>query len=193
MFVVDSSSAVSESDFNTTVDFLKNVINDIDIDSGHIRVGLMRYSRETEINFHLQSHTSKKSLLHSLQHIRYSQGRKRSNLTHALEVARTQMFVESHGDRADSQNIAVIVGRDNIKSRKHLRAESERAREAGIELLAIVAGRHLKTKLDDVISAPAKRNLYQVPQYSELDEIRTRFVKRVCKGMYKSRKFSFVW
>ena len=43
VFVVDASGSIGESNFNKIIDFVRNIVNQLDIDSGRIRVGMVTF------------------------------------------------------------------------------------------------------------------------------------------------------
>ena len=51
--ILDASTSVTEANFQKMRDFVKEFISKADIDSGSVRVGIIIYSTEVQINFHL--------------------------------------------------------------------------------------------------------------------------------------------
>ena len=53
MFVLDASGSLDEPNFVHVKNFVSNLVSDLDVDSGKIRVGLATYSDYAEPRFHL--------------------------------------------------------------------------------------------------------------------------------------------
>jgi len=72
VFVVDSSSAVDYSSFQSVKSFLADLVLDLAVDSGQVRVGLVTYSGEVEQRFNLVAHSRRDELSAAIRSMSYS-------------------------------------------------------------------------------------------------------------------------
>ena len=54
--MVDSSTSVTEDNFVLVKDFLVELLDGIDINSGRVRVGVVTYSTDVYVQFQLNTH-----------------------------------------------------------------------------------------------------------------------------------------
>jgi hypothetical protein len=59
VFVLDASTSVTEPNFEIMKGFVKFFLANANIDSGDVRVGLITFSDNHTIHFHLDAHMSK--------------------------------------------------------------------------------------------------------------------------------------
>ena len=64
---------------------VKSFVNDIDIDSGKIQIGLLTYNTGTYVQFHLQRYKTKSEILQAIDRVEYKIGS--TNTADAITVA----------------------------------------------------------------------------------------------------------
>jgi len=62
VFAVDASSSVGEENFQRTLDFVRDVVASLDVDSGNSRVAVLSFSDAVDMRFHLDEYTSRADL-----------------------------------------------------------------------------------------------------------------------------------
>ena len=166
------------------IDATKTFVNKLNIDDGHIRIGLLSYSSDSNIHFHLNKYNTKKEVLDAFSDVRYTYGR--TNTAAALYDLRTEMFRARNGDRPGIPNIAVIVtdGDSNINVDQTI-PESDLAREAGITVFAIGIGLNATTELDAI--AGVKSNRFFVDGFDQLEAKMETLYNFVCPGNMNKR------
>ena len=53
VIILDASTSVTEGNFQKMRDFVKDFLGSADVNSGSVRVGIMTYSTEVQVIFHL--------------------------------------------------------------------------------------------------------------------------------------------
>ena len=189
VFMLDSSTSVSEPNFQKLLRFVANLVQDTHVETGHFRVGVLSYNTDVYIHFQLTAYlNNKEALLEAILKIPYNYGS--TNTADGLKVVRTQMFKVRHGDRPNVPNILVVItdGTPNINVRRTSQ-EVRKLREAGIHLLAVgigVDGNEAVEDLDIVATIPTAHSSFTVPGYRQLQSIRHKLNREICDGEIKA-------
>ena len=180
VFVLDASTSVTEINFLVMKDFLKDFLFKANIDGGNVRVGVIIYSTEDYLQFHLNAYDNKFDLFIAIDDIPYRFGS--TNTADALETMWSEMYTPQNGDRPDVPNVAIVVtdGVSNINSRRTI-PEAERARAKGIHIYAIGIGLTDTTELDGIASKPVEENRFSVQDFSQLRDLRSNVFNALCK------------
>ena len=181
VFVLDASTSVTENNFLVMKDFIKDFLFKANIDGGNVRVGMIIYSTEDYLQFHLNAYQDKLDLFDAIDEIPYRYGS--TNTADALKTMRTHMYTAANGDRPGVPNVAIVVtdGVSNINSRRTI-PEAEQARAAGIHIYAIGIGLSDTTELDAIASKPVDDNRFSVKEFSELRTLREKVFASLCAG-----------
>ena len=74
IFILDSSTSVTEPNFKLMLDFLKDFLFVANVDDGNVRVGVIIYSTDVFIQFHLNEYRSKSDVFMAIDDIPYQHG-----------------------------------------------------------------------------------------------------------------------
>ena len=164
-------------------DFIKDFLYEADIDSGNVKVGVIIYSTQEHVMFHLNEYHTKAEVYNAVDEMPYRYGS--TNTADALKTMRTEMFTEWNGDREGVDNIAIILtdGVSNINSRRTI-PEAETARAENIHIYAIGIGLTDTKELDGIASKPVDENRFAVQEFSELRDLRHHVFSSLCKSCY---------
>jgi len=66
VIAVDASSSVGEDSFQTTLDFVRDVVASLDIDGGNNRVSVLSFSDGVDVRFHLDEYSTYSSLSNAI-------------------------------------------------------------------------------------------------------------------------------
>jgi len=89
---------------------MTSIINNFAIGSNNIQVGVVLFSNAATNSFFFNSNSNLNSVLSAISNLPYNtQGSSAENVNIALNVARTQQFVSSAGDRIGAPNVAIII------------------------------------------------------------------------------------
>lgn len=162
--------------------FTKDLLQNSDIDSGSVRVGVLSYSTKVSIHFQLKDYSTKAEVFDAINSIPYMFGS--TNTAKAITTMRREMFTRGNGDRSDVKNVAIIItdGVSNINSRNTV-PEAERARdEDGIHIYAIGIGLSDVRELNSMASVPAEDNSFSVQSFDELVGLDQTIFSSICPG-----------
>lgn len=182
VFVLDASTSVTEENFDLMKEFIKDFLYKADIDRGVVRVGVMIYSTEAYVQFHLSQYKRKVDVYSAIDQIPYRHGN--SNTADGLKTMRTDMFTPENGDRRDVDNIAIVItdGISNINPKRTI-PEAEQARAVGIHIFAVGIGLTDTRELDGIASKPLEKNRFTVVDFSELnDDLTQNIFTSLCEG-----------
>ena len=170
VFVLDSSSGITEPNFNVMKDFMKDFLSNANIDDGNVRVGVISYSTKDNLQFYLNEHQDKRALFRAIDRMPYRPGR--INMADAFKTMRNRMYTTANGDRPRAPNVAVVVagGVSNVNSRRTI-PEAEQARADGIHMYAIGVGMPDTTELKGVVSKPVDQHLFTARDFSNLRNV----------------------
>jgi len=72
VFVVDNSATISESKYRHLLDFIANVVAELDVDSGRVRVALITFSDTPDIRFRLSTYNRRLDVVNAIRRLPYS-------------------------------------------------------------------------------------------------------------------------
>ena len=183
VFLLDSSTSVSGTNFELMKEFVADIVNNADIDTGHVRVGMLVYSTDVSIQFHLRRFTKKVEVLDAISRTPYRPGD--TNTAGALRALWSQMFTSYYGDRTDAQNIAILVtdGISNINSYR-TEIEANTAKSRAVHMYAVGIGLEDTRELEAIASDPISQNMFYVDDFEGLRQlIGEGVLRKVCLGI----------
>ena len=189
VFLLDASSSMGRNSFATMINATKTFVRSEDIDSGNTRIGVLTYSTDVEIQFHLNSYNKLVDLLFALDNIYFKAGS--TNIADALNKMRTIMFTEQNGARLDSAKVGIVItdGISNINFENVL-PESDLARAEGILMLAIGVGLVTTREIDAIAGKPENR--ININDFDELEMRLDSLFRSVCRRKLLFSAFSNV-
>lgn len=183
VLILDSSTSVSQVNFRKMLEFCKDLILGADIDNGNVRIGVVIYSTDVYVQFHLNEYDNRLEVADAIDNIPYKYGS--TNSAGGLRTMRTDMFQFRNGDRPGVPNIAIMItdGISNVNSRRTI-PEAELARREGIHIYAIGIGLTDTRELNAMATVPARDNSFNVNDFNELAGIKQQLFSAVCAGKY---------
>jgi collagen type VI alpha len=192
VFVLDSSGSICESqgggpsceNWQLLKQFVKNIINDMDIGENKTRVGMVKFANIGENLWFLNTYTTKTQLLGAVDSIAYAEGN--TNTSGGLRAMHYQQFIQHRGDRTEITKIAFVItdGVSTFDSEKTI-PDAQAARHNAIQIFSIgVTDRINMNELREISSEPQeeKVNYFTSVDFGALDEIVTTLVQSTCSG-----------
>ncbi|KAJ8299055.1 hypothetical protein KUTeg_023115, partial [Tegillarca granosa] len=180
VFLIDCSTSIGENNFKILINVLSDFLNNADIDSGTVRVGVSTYSTFANVEFQLKDYTTLPEVQKAIHKIQYRYGS--TNTADALSIMHEEMFTFENGDRGDVQNIAILItdGVSNINSRRTI-PEAEIAKSKNIHIYTIGIGLSYTREIEAISSVPASENVFTFKVFDELYyELQLQKLKRIC-------------
>ena len=97
MFLLDGSDD-SRNGLPAIREFIRRMVEDLDIDGDNVRVAVVQYSHDASPYFYLTTHKTKKDVVYAVRSLRHKGGRPR-NTGAALQFVRDNVFTASAGGR----------------------------------------------------------------------------------------------
>lgn len=97
MFLLDGSDE-SRNGLPAIREFIRRMVEELDIGEDKVRVAVVQYSDDTTVYFNLNTHRSKKAIIYAVRSLRHKGGRPR-NTGAALQFVRDHIFTASSGSR----------------------------------------------------------------------------------------------
>jgi secreted protein with Ig-like and vWFA domain len=141
-------------------------------------VGVITFSTTARVNFDLNDHTYKSSVLSAINGISYVQGSTHTDL--GLNLAWTKIFGQQ-GDRPDAQNILFVLTDGQSSSPAATSAQATLARNHNIKTYAIGIGNNVRrNELNSI--AMTSNYVIQVSDFSSLQSIAAKLKNDLCSG-----------
>ncbi|XP_045162870.2 uncharacterized protein LOC123527468 [Mercenaria mercenaria] len=106
VFVLDSSGSVGSSNFGRVLNFVKDIVRQLNIGPTKAQVAMATFSSQTTVNWYLNRHTSKQDLLTAVGNVSYHSGG--TQTSNALKTIREKVFTQAHGDRQLAKNLSLF-------------------------------------------------------------------------------------
>lgn len=97
VFLLDGSDG-TKNGFPAMRDFVERVVEKLNVGENKDRVSVVQYSRDAEVNFYLNTHTTREDIVDSVRGLRHKGGRL-LNTGAALQYVRDNVFTNSSGSR----------------------------------------------------------------------------------------------
>uniref|UniRef100_S4RPX8 VWFA domain-containing protein n=1 Tax=Petromyzon marinus TaxID=7757 RepID=S4RPX8_PETMA len=143
VFLVDGSDAVGQENFRHSLGLVSRVVDALDVDKDHIRIGLAQYSGDPRAEFFLSTHAAKKDVTDAIRGIRFK-GNGSSRPKYPGKMVPLCHSVTG----PDKDNIAVLVAGSG--SGDDVLASAQALKNDGTTVFAIGAG---AAKLGELVTA----------------------------------------
>lgn len=155
----------------------------MDVNSGAVRVGAVVYGTSGFLQFTLQKYSSSRDIQNALGKMSFSYRSSKSNWNSAFTVVSKRMFTASRGDRADAQNVLMIVtdSDDNAKKRKALQ-QSMALKRKGVLITAVGIGQDRTSALNGLVTTPLSENTFYTSGYNGLQALRGGIISKLMTG-----------
>ncbi|XP_018418248.1 PREDICTED: collagen alpha-6(VI) chain-like [Nanorana parkeri] len=179
VFVIDESSGIGNTNFQLTRVFLHKVINSLEIGFNKVRVGLVLYSDQPNLEFKLDTFKEKYEILDYITKLPYRGGEAHTGA--ALNFVRKELFSQENGGRAHQgvQQIAVVM--TSGQSKDNSTKPAAKLRRRGVEVFAVGFQNANKTELKSIASYPPRKHVTNVKSFLQLSNIELRLKKLLCQ------------
>ena len=187
MFVLDSSGSIGSTNFQKMRNFVKTVVNDLDIGLRRTQVGVIVFSSTASISFHLNTYSDRQSLTAAVDRIHYIGGGTKT--ANALYLLMSQGFAGARPKSQGVPRVAMVVtdGKSNEPDLTVTAAAALR-QVPSIMTYAVGIGGADITELNTIASS---RNNHKLVRYIssfdlvELERLQEDLREQACTGMWK--------
>ncbi|XP_064644507.1 collagen alpha-1(XII) chain-like [Lineus longissimus] len=180
-FIIDSSSTVGRTNFNTLKQFVNKMIGAFPIGKSKVNVGVFRFNHKADLVIPLNKYFNKAQLQRAVSGIRYRRGG--SSIFRALYYLGRKGFRSGAGDRKHVQNMAVLVT-DSVSKKKYARYTPRYARllkdKSGVEMFTVGVKIWTAKELQGIASQPLPQHMFFLKTFSDLRKHSAKIAKTFC-------------
>ena len=176
-------SGSTGTEYDRALYFTKQVVYGLDMSFGRVRVGVITFGDQAQVQFNLNKYTEKEEVINAL---RFMPNIGDTNTQAAINRMRNDMFRSYNGDRAGVPNVGLLIsdGRSNI-NRQNTVPEADRAKNDGIAMYVVAVGDNVDmTEVNDIAGTetePPSEYIYRVTSNQQADFIAERLIERLCQ------------
>ncbi|MED6259054.1 hypothetical protein ATANTOWER_016290 [Ataeniobius toweri] len=167
VLLVDGSWSIGRINFKTIRNFIARMVGVFDIGPNNVQIALAQYSGDPRTEWHLNTHSTRDSLLKAINDLPYKGGNTMTGM--ALRYILQNNFQPAVGLRSDSRKIGVLI--TDGKSQDEIIIKSQSLRDSGIELYAIGVKNADENELRSIASDPDEIHMYNVADFKFLLDI----------------------
>jgi len=177
-FIVDSSNSVGHRNFDTKLEFMAGLVEDLTRGDMDHRFCLIRYSTSVSTIFSLNRYNDAKDVTHAIRSASYVFGS--SNTAGGLRQA-IDMFTPAFGDRSSAENIAILItdGDSNHNHQDTIPA-AEDLRAKGVRVIGVGIGLRDFKEINAVASS--QQDVFKVRSFAELDAMKRNVEEGTCRA-----------
>ncbi|XP_051541348.1 integrin alpha-2 [Myxocyprinus asiaticus] len=178
VIVLDGSNSIYP--WEPIVDFLKKLLESLDIGPHSTQVSVMQYAVDASFEFNLNSYKTKEAMIKATSNIKQKEGLE-TNTFKAIDFARKNAFLTSNGGRPGATKVMVVVT-DGESHDKTLRdkvipaCENQNITRFGIAVLGYYLRNDIDTskliaEIKSIASLPTDKYFFNVSEEAALLEI----------------------
>ncbi|XP_068425551.1 collagen alpha-6(VI) chain-like [Clinocottus analis] len=186
VFLVDGSTSIGKENFQEVRQFLRSVVNGLDIGPNKVRIGLAQYSDEAIVEFLLKDHMDKNSLLAAVDALSHQTGSTKTGK--AITFLQNNYFTEGAGSRARKRvpQIAVVI--TDGDSTDDVIEPTKSLRDHGVLVFGVGVGKANRTVIEFIANRPPHLFLSSIANYQDLQMLKDSLLKNVCMFMEYQRQ-----
>uniref|UniRef100_A0A8C5PNE2 VWFA domain-containing protein n=1 Tax=Leptobrachium leishanense TaxID=445787 RepID=A0A8C5PNE2_9ANUR len=169
-FLIDGSSSIAAEDFEDMKIFMSELTNMFQIGQDRVRFGVVQYSTNNQLEFHISKHTTQSSLKAAIQQIQQLTGD-----TYTGEALKTMKNLFATTGRNVPKSLVVIT---DGEAHDTVTQPAASIRNDGVTIYAIGVQSALEDQLIDI--AGSKDRKYFVNNFDSLQTIKLELVRELC-------------
>ncbi|XP_013404302.1 von Willebrand factor A domain-containing protein 2 [Lingula anatina] len=180
VFVLDSSGSVGASNFQQMLTFVQNVVNSMEVGLDKIRVGLIKYSSSSLIEFDLNDYTNNASVIQRIGNVNYIGG---GTATH-LGLSSLVNVMKSSGRQnvTGTPQIGIVITDGRSNSKPLTVQYAERVHENDIIVFAVGVTTGIDySELQSIASDPDSKYVFDLTDFTDFSSFKSEIEARTCK------------
>ncbi|XP_052421935.1 collagen alpha-3(VI) chain isoform X11 [Carassius gibelio] len=174
VFLLDASDGTRNT-FPAMRDFVQRLVEQFSIDANRDRVAVVQYSRDAEVNFYLNTYTTKGEILNSVRGLRHRGGRP-LNTGAALQYVRDNVFTASAGSRKQAGVPQILILLSGGRSSDNIDIPASALKQGGI-LIFGVGTRNSSREVQRISNDPTYAQ--SINEFSDLPSVQQQFISSV--------------
>uniref|UniRef100_A0A3B1JJB8 Si:ch211-106n13.3 n=1 Tax=Astyanax mexicanus TaxID=7994 RepID=A0A3B1JJB8_ASTMX len=181
VYIIDGSSSLGASDFETAKRWLINITSNFDVSSRHTQVAVVQYSDTPRLEIPLGKHQSTQELLRDIAAISYLGGKTQTG--RAIKFATDHVFSPLiHTKKATRNRIAVVL--TDGRSQDDVVDPAMEAKTQNIVLYAVGVGDEItNAELVSMANKPASTYVLHVEDYTSIGNIKEVMEQKLCESV----------
>ncbi|KAI7808924.1 putative collagen alpha-3VI chain [Triplophysa rosa] len=135
VFLLDGSDG-TRNGFPAMKEFVHRMVERLDVADNRDRVSVVQYSRDAEVNFHLNTYMTKEDIIDSVRGLRHKGGRP-LNMGAALQYVRDNVFTASSGSRRLEGVRQILILLSGGRSFDNVDTAASSLKEIGVQTFGI--------------------------------------------------------
>lgn len=184
VFVLDTSLSILREDFQKQLNFVKNMVDYLDIGSGpnQVRIGVEAFSDYASVYINLNNIFEKHIIKWKIDQIPQMYGS--TNIGESLRELRETMFTPQNGARPNVRHVAIILTGGSSQDHSYTQREARECRSTNIELWVIGIGNYIsKSELRGIVSKPKSKHVFYAPSYTTLNSVSQNIIDKTCEAV----------
>ncbi|XP_052421979.1 collagen alpha-3(VI) chain-like [Carassius gibelio] len=171
VFLLDASDGTRNT-FPAMRNFVQRLVEQFSIDANRDRVAVVQYSRDAEVNFYLNTYTTKGEILNSVRGLRHRGGRP-LNTGAALQYVRDNVFTASAGSRKQAGVPQILILLSGGRSSDNIDIPASALKQGGI-LIFGVGTRNSSREVQRIANDPTYAQ--SINEFSDLPSVQQQFI-----------------
>lgn len=179
VFVMDDSGSVGSSNFKQALDFVRSIVQEIEVGPTKAQVSLLPYSTHPQAGWYLNRYNNKTDVMNAISKVPYIGG-----VTHtyeALETVRTQILTLANGDRPTVENVVIVLTDGQSNSHSTTIQEANNLKQVSQDVISIVIGSGINVNELNAI-ATDRHHVFDLRSYSVLSSILPKLLQVICNA-----------
>ncbi|ELU15429.1 hypothetical protein CAPTEDRAFT_157837 [Capitella teleta] len=179
IYVIDSSGSIRSERFPFILDWIIDMIEDLDIGPDQTRVGAIKFSDSATVEFNLKDFNTKQDVISAISKIQFSGGR--THTSASMDLLMNSFSVEN-GGREGANNIVIVLtdGNSNINADATV-PKAIQVRESGVHVIVVGIGDSVnRYEMEGIASDPPAETVFKATSYRDLPDIVDELVNSVC-------------
>ncbi|KAM8749858.1 collagen alpha-3(VI) chain-like [Acanthopagrus schlegelii] len=164
VFLLDGSDG-TRNGFPAMRDFVERVVEKLNVGPNNDRVSVVQYSRDPEVNFYLNTYTTKEDVLDSVRGLNH-RGGSPLNTGAALRYVRDNVFTNSSGSRRLQGVPQMLILLNGGKSFDNVDTPASALKQQGIFVIGIGSRNSDRSELQKISHEPSYA--LSVPEFTDL-------------------------
>ncbi|XP_051761470.1 collagen alpha-3(VI) chain-like [Ctenopharyngodon idella] len=153
-------------------EFVQRVVEQFNIEANRDRVSVVQYSRDAEVNFYLNTYSTKGEILNTVRGLRHRGGRP-LNTGAALQYVRDSVFTASAGSRKQEGVPQILILLSGGRSSDNIDAPASALKERGILIFGI-GTRNSSREVQRIANDPTYAQ--SINEFSDLPSVQQQFI-----------------
>lgn len=184
---IDASGSINDDNFVIMLEFVKNLIKNLDVGSGKVGVSVLTFSNQPHISFFLNEYKSRVQMMAAIDRIKYLRGT--TNTAGALDYVRNVVFTSQYGYRENSRNFLILLTDGESDDNEETLRQAKLLRQQNVHIMTVGIGSWLDIyELQAIASYPYQENVIKASNFSDLQRFLNILRDAVCDSEWAQCK-----